>query len=111
MPEDRRIRFRIGINLGDIIVESDDIFGDGVNVAARLEALSDPGGFCISRNVRDQIRDKLAYPFEDLGEQSVKNIARPVRVYALRPEAVAGLRVSSVPPTLPMAQSAVVPRL
>jgi adenylate cyclase len=69
MPEDRRIRFRIGINLGDIIVDGNDIFGDGVNVAARLEALSDPGGLCISRVVRDQIRDKLAYAFEDLGEQ------------------------------------------
>ncbi len=85
VPDDRRIRFRIGINLGDVIAEDDDIFGDGVNVAARLEALSDPGGLCISRTVRDQIRDKLPYPFEDRGEQSVKNIARPVRVYALRP--------------------------
>jgi class 3 adenylate cyclase len=83
--EDRRIRFGIGVNLGDIIVDGDDIFGDGVNVAARLEALSDPGGLCISRMVRDQIRDKLTYAFEDLGEQSVKKIARPVRVYALRP--------------------------
>ena len=101
MPEDRRIRFRIGINLGDIIVENDDIFGDGVNVAARLEALSDPGGLCISRMVRDQIRDKLTYAFEDLGEQSVKNIARPVRVYALRPEAVADLPASSVRPGPP----------
>jgi adenylate cyclase len=83
-PEERRIRFRIGINLGDVIAEEHDIFGDGVNVAARLEALAEPGGICISRMVRDQIRDKLPYPFEDLGEQNVKNIARPVRVYALR---------------------------
>jgi adenylate cyclase len=98
MPEDRRVRFRIGINLGDVIADGDDIFGDGVNVAARLEAASDPGGICISRMVRDQIRDKLAYAFEDLGEQSVKNIARPVRVYALCPEAVADLPASSVPP-------------
>jgi adenylate cyclase len=97
IPEDRRIRFRIGINLGDIIVEDDDIFGDGVNVAARLEALAEPGGICISRTVRDQIRDKLAYAFEDLGEQSVKNIARPVRVYALRPEAMGAQPVSRVP--------------
>jgi adenylate cyclase len=82
MPEERRIRFRIGINLGDIIVEEADIFGDGVNVAARLEALAEPGGICISRVVREQIRDKLAYAFEDLGEQNVKNIVRPVRVYA-----------------------------
>src|ERR1700752_2860574 len=65
MPEDRRIRFRVGINLGDIIVESDDIFGDGVNVAARLEAIAEPSGISISRMVRDQIRDKLAYTFED----------------------------------------------
>src|ERR1700720_590542 len=102
MPEDCRIRFRVGINLGDVIVEGGDIFGDGVNVAARLEALSDPGGICISRMVRDQIRDKLTYAFEDLGEQSVKNIARPVRVYALRREAVAALPVSSLPPAPPI---------
>jgi adenylate cyclase len=111
MPEDRRIRFRIGINLGDIIIDGDDIFGDGVNVAARLEALSDPGGICISRMVRDQIRDKLAYAFEDLGEQSVKNIARPVRVYALRPKAVADLPASSVPPAPLISQPAVVSHL
>jgi TolB-like protein/class 3 adenylate cyclase len=110
-PEDRRIRFRIGINLGDVIVDADDIFGDGVNVAARLEALAEPGGICISRMVRDQIRDKLAYPFEDLGEQSVKNIARPVRVYALRPEAVADLPSPSAPPAPPIPQPAVAPRL
>jgi TolB-like protein/class 3 adenylate cyclase len=91
VPEDRRIRFRIGINLGDVIVEEDDIFGDGVNVAARLEALADPGGICVSRVVRDQVRDKLDFAFEDMGEQQVKNIARPLRVYALRPEAIAEL--------------------
>ena len=111
MPEDRRIKFRVGINLGDVIVEDDDIFGDGVNVAARLEALSDPGGICISRTVRDQIRDKLAYAFEDLGEQSVKNITRPVRLYAMRPEAVADLPASSVAPASPISQPAVAPRL
>jgi len=87
-PEDKRIVFRIGVNLGDVIIDSDDIYGDGVNIAARLEALAEPGGICISRMVRDQIRDRLAYAFQDLGEQSVKNIARPVRVYALRPEAM-----------------------
>ena len=81
VPEDHRISFRIGINLGDVIVEEHDVFGDGVNVAARLEALAEPGGICISRVVRDQIRDKLPYPFEDMGEQSVKNIDRAVRVY------------------------------
>ena len=111
MPEDRRIRFRIGINLGDIIVESDDIFGDGVNVAARLEALSEPGGLCISRMVRDQIRDKLAYAFEDLGEQSIKNIARPARVYALRPATIADLPAPNIPPISPISQPAAVPRL
>jgi len=84
MPEERRIRFRIGINLGDVIVEADDIFGDGVNVAARLEALAEPGGICVSRVVRDQVRDRLDYAFEDLGEQQVKNIARPVRVCRVR---------------------------
>src|SRR5467141_443981 len=101
MPDDRCIQFRIGVNLGDVIVEGDDIFGDGVNVAARLEALAEPGGICVSRTVRDQIRDKLPYPFEDLGDQSVKNIARPVRVYALRPEAVADLPVSGVSSAAP----------
>ena len=81
VAEEQRIRFRIGINLGDVIAEEYDIFGDGVNVAARLEALAEPGGICISRVVRDQARDRLDYIFEDLGEQAVKNIARPVRVY------------------------------
>jgi len=71
-----------------VIADGEDIFGDGVNIAARLEALSEPGGICISGTVRDHIRDKLPYPLEDMGEQSVKNIARPVRVYAFRPEAV-----------------------
>jgi TolB-like protein/class 3 adenylate cyclase len=97
VADERRIRFRIGVNLGDIISEDDDIFGDGVNVAARLEALAEPGGICVSGVVRDQIRDKLPYSFEDMGEQSVKNIARPVRVYALRPEAVADLPATGVP--------------
>jgi adenylate cyclase len=79
-PE-RRIDFRIGINLGDIILDENDIFGDGVNIAARLEALAEPGGICVSRVVRDQVRDKLAISFEDMGEQQVKNITRPVRAY------------------------------
>jgi adenylate cyclase len=109
--EEGRIRFRIGINLGDVIVEDGDIFGDGVNVAARLEALAEPGGICISRVVRDQVRDKLAFAFEDLGEQSVKNIARPVRVYALRPKAIADLAAARVPPIPSISQPAVAPRL
>jgi adenylate cyclase len=112
VPEERRIRFRIGINLGDVIAEEHDIFGDGVNVAARLEALADPGGICISRMVRDQIRDKLSYAFGDLGEQSVKNIARPVRVYAWHPEAIAFLPVPNAPSAPPTSQQRVIaPRL
>jgi adenylate cyclase len=94
LPEEGRIRFRIGVNLGDVIVEDDDIFGGGVNVAARLEALAEPGGICVSRTVRDHIRGKLLYPFEDKDEQTVKNIARPVRVFALGPEAIAELPLS-----------------
>jgi class 3 adenylate cyclase len=78
---DKRLEFRIGINVGDIVIDGDDIFGDGVNVAARLEALADPGGICVSRAVRDQVLDKLSFAFEDLGAQEVKNIARPVEVY------------------------------
>src|SRR4029077_6567839 len=81
VPEERRIEFRIGINLGDVIIEEHDIYGEGVNVAARLEALAEPCGICVSRVVRDQVRDKLDVSFVDLGEQSVKNIARPVRVF------------------------------
>jgi adenylate cyclase len=91
LAQDQRIRFRVGINLGDIIADGDDIFGDGVNIAARLEALAEPGGICISRVVRDQIRDKLPYPFEDMGEQTVKNIGRPVRAYTMIAAAVAAL--------------------
>jgi TolB-like protein/class 3 adenylate cyclase len=81
VPEDRRIVFRIGINVGDIIVEGDDIHGDGVNVAARLEALAEPGGICVARNVFDQVKDKLDLTFDNLGEKEVKNIAEPVTVY------------------------------
>jgi adenylate cyclase len=84
VPDEQRIRFRIGINLGDVIAEEHDIFGDGVNVAARLEGLAEPGGICLSRVVRDQVRDRLDYIFEDMGEQQVKNIARPVRVCRVR---------------------------
>jgi adenylate cyclase len=107
-PEDKRIAFRIGVNLGDVIVEDHDIFGDGVNVAARLEALAEPGGICVSRVVRDQVRDRLNYTFEDLGEQSVKNIARPVRVYALRPEAVSDLPVAGVSIAVPRSRRSIV---
>jgi adenylate cyclase len=81
VPPDRRLELRMGINVGDIIKDGRDIYGDGVNVAARLEALAEPGGICVSRVVRDQVRDKLDFAFEDMGEQQVKNIARPVRVH------------------------------
>jgi adenylate cyclase len=95
LAEERRLRFRIGVNLGDVIVDGGDIYGDGVNIAVRLEGLAAPGSVCVSGTVRDHIGDRLPYVFEDLGEQSVKNIARPVRVYALRPEGVAGLATQS----------------
>ncbi len=81
---DNRIELRIGINLGDVIVEGDDLYGDGVNIAARIEALADTGGVFVSNTVHDQVRDRLPFVFEDLGEQQVKNIARPVRVYRVR---------------------------
>src|SRR5437899_6570819 len=97
ISDDERISLRIGVNLGDVIAEPEDIYGDGVNIAARLEALAEPGGICISGTVYDQIRDRLPYPLDDLGEQSIKNIARPVRVYALRPEAIAALPAASAP--------------
>ena len=83
VPEPKRITFRMGINLGDIIIDGDDIHGDGVNVAARLEGLAEPNGICVSRVVRDQVRDKVPFGFEDMGEQQVKNIARPVRVFRI----------------------------
>jgi TolB-like protein/class 3 adenylate cyclase len=111
VPEAGRIRFRIGVNLGDVIVDGGDIFGDGVNVAARLEALAEPGGVCVSHTVRDQIHDKLPYVFEDLGEQFVKNIGRPVRAYALSPETVVGLPAASVSRNAAPRRRRVVPML
>src|SRR3984893_13513796 len=92
VPVEGRIEFRIGINLDDIIKDRGDIHGDGVNVAARLEALAEPGGICVSRVVRDQVRDKLDFAFDDRGEQQVKNIARPVRVFDVN---IAGETVTS----------------
>ncbi len=81
VPEDQRITYRMGINIGDIIVEGEDIYGDGVNIAARLEGLADPGGICVARNVFDQVEAKVDLAFEDLGEQEVKNIPKPVQVF------------------------------
>ena len=86
LPEARRIRFRIGINLGDVIVDREDIYGDGVNVAARLEGLAEPGGICVSGEVYRQAAGKVDVGFEDLGDRQVKNIAKPVRVYRVRPD-------------------------
>jgi class 3 adenylate cyclase len=79
----KRLAFRVGINIGDVIVEPHDIFGDGVNIAARLEGIAEPGGICISSSAYDQVIGKVAIEFTDLGEQSLKNIARPVRAYAV----------------------------
>jgi TolB-like protein/tetratricopeptide (TPR) repeat protein len=101
VPEERRIRFRIGVNLGDVIADEHDIFGDGVNLAARLEALAEPGGICVSRVVRDQVRDKLDFAFEDLGEQQVKNITRSVRTYRVR-DGAAAKAPSQPAPALPL---------
>ena len=83
VPQDRQMLFRIGINLGDILIEGDDILGDGVNVAARLEGIAEPGGICISSSAYDQVRGKVDVEFADLGEQNLKNIARPVHAYAV----------------------------
>jgi len=83
VPISERVEFRVGINLGDVIVEGHDIYGDGVNVAARLEALAEPGGVFISNIVYEQVRDRLPFDFDDIGEQRVKNIARLVRVYRI----------------------------
>src|SRR5271168_2821305 len=96
LAEERRLRFRIGVNVGDVIADGDDIFGDGVNIAARLEGLAAPGGMCVSATVCDHIGDRLPYAFDDMGEQSVKNIARPVRVYAVHPEGIASVPMANV---------------
>jgi TolB-like protein/Tfp pilus assembly protein PilF len=84
-PADKRIVFRVGINIGDVIVEANDIFGDGVNIAARLEGIAEPGGICISASARDQVEGKIDLEFADMGEHNLKNISRPVRAYAVRP--------------------------
>src|SRR5262245_29336374 len=81
LPPERRVEFRIGIHMGDFVVEDDDIFGDGVNVAARLEGLAEPGGICVSARVQEDAAGRLDLAFEDIREQQLKNIARPVRVY------------------------------
>src|ERR1700747_1589591 len=87
IPQDRRMLFRIGINLGDILIEGDDILGDGVNVAARLGGIAEPGGICLSSSAYEQVSGKVAVEFTDLGERTLKNIARPIRAYAVGPSA------------------------
>ena len=105
VPEDRRMLFRIGINLGDILIEGDDILGDGVNIAARLEGIAEPGGICISSSTYDHVRGKVAVEFADLGEQELKNIARPVRAFAVVRDGLgAGTQGSSTTPSPSSAQ-------
>jgi TolB-like protein/class 3 adenylate cyclase/Tfp pilus assembly protein PilF len=111
--EDRRIVFRVGINIGDVIVEPHDIFGDGVNIAARLESISEPGGICISSSAYDQVRGKVGVEFADLGEQNLKNIACPVRVYAAVRDGVGpvtkGGSTTPYPPSAPRLSIVVLP--
>jgi adenylate cyclase len=103
LPERERIRFRIGINLGDIMVDEGDMFGDGVNMAARIEALAAPGEICVSASVRDQIGEKLPIGFADLGEHGVKNIARPVRIYRVEKAAEPNTAAADDPTKVPLA--------
>jgi TolB-like protein len=98
VPPEKRIEFRIGINVGDVIIEGGDVFGDGVNIAARLEQLAEPGGICVSRAAYEQVRDKLAFRFEDCGQQTVKNISRPIRVYRFAAEGVAVAPLAAAAP-------------
>jgi class 3 adenylate cyclase/pimeloyl-ACP methyl ester carboxylesterase len=108
VADDRRIVFRVGINVGDIIIDGNDIFGDGVNIAARLEALCEPGGICISRTANDQIRDKLSLAFADLGEQTVKNISRAVGVFGLAAKEIEALpEPEGARPTVDQANAAI----
>src|SRR6266446_7336140 len=103
LPESERIRFRIGINLGDVMVDEGDMFGDGVNVAARIEALAAPGEICVSASVREQVGEKLPIGFADLGEHGVKNIARPVRIYRVEKAAEPNTAAADDPTKVPLA--------
>src|SRR5882724_131790 len=96
VPQEKRIEFRVGINVGDVIIDGDDIFGDGVNVAARLEGFAEPGGICVSGRVQEDIRGKLDIGFEDAGEQQLKNIAWPIRVYHVRLTGTASIAPSAL---------------
>src|SRR5215468_9068796 len=101
VEEARRMRFRIGINQGDVVFDDSRVYGDGVNVAARLESLAEPGGICISRRVYEDIRGKMQLAFVDLGEQQLKNIAQPVRVYRISGEQLASARTTAKPALAP----------
>jgi adenylate cyclase len=105
LPPDRRIEFRIGIHQGDIVVEDGDIFGVGVNVAARLEGLADPGGICVSARVQEDAAGRLDLAFEDMGDQSLKNIARPVRAYRVMTTGRTASTPASPGPPLPVKPS------
>ena len=98
VPANRQLEFRIGINVGDIIIDEGDIYGDGVNIAARIEALAEPGGICLSGSVYEHVRNKLDAEFIDLGEQRVKNIAQPVRVYKVNTSTVSDPRPTQCAP-------------
>jgi len=98
LPEAKRILYRVGVNLGDILIDGDDILGDGVNVAARLEGICEPGGVCLSASAYDQVRGRIEAEFADLGEQPLKNITRPVRVYGLSPSAIAAAKTGTAAP-------------
>src|SRR6516162_10156952 len=108
IPEDRRMLFRIGINLGDILIEGEDILGDGVNVAARLEGIAQRGGICISSSAYEQVHGKVNVEFADLGEHTLKNISRPIRTYAVGLNANAHL-VASQPSPAPRLSIVVLP--
>jgi TolB-like protein len=108
VPEDRRMLFRIGINLGDILIEGDDILGDGVNVAARLETIAEPGGICISDDAYRQVLGKVPVDFTDIGEHTLKNIARPIRAYAIGPSASAH-QTAALPSSAPRLSIVVLP--
>src|SRR5262249_45882258 len=95
LPDSRKMEYRIGINVGDVIVEGERLYGDGVNIAARLEGLAEPGGICIAGTVHDQIENKLALSYEYVGEQTVKNIAKPVRVFRVHIEPKASIPAMS----------------
>ncbi|HEU0082189.1 MAG TPA: adenylate/guanylate cyclase domain-containing protein, partial [Bradyrhizobium sp.] len=103
LPHDARIEFRIGIHVGDIIIDDNDIFGDGVNIAARLEGIAEPGGICMSDDAQRQVRGKVDFIFDDMGAQALKNIAEPMRAWRVRPEGAASTasKLSIDPPALP----------